>query len=111
AEFIDLPCPANYVLTIDQGNPCHPFCDINADGRIDSRDVTAFITAFFAQSPTADYNGDGVVDGQDLTAYLAGCQVTPGLTLSCAAAPSCATIEAEACGTSTNPGCDAPGGA
>jgi hypothetical protein len=44
--------------------------DVNNDGVLDQRDITAFISSFVARAPGADFNADGVVDGQDLRAFI-----------------------------------------
>lgn len=54
---------------------CPP--DFNDDGRIDTRDVLAFLGAWTAGDGSADWNGDGSVNAADVTAFLndwvAGC--------------------------------------
>jgi len=54
---------------------CRP--DINADGFVNSNDVFAFITLFFANDPQADYNADGFINTTDFfvffTEWFLGC--------------------------------------
>lgn len=56
-------------------SPC--LADINTDGSLDFFDVSAFLTAYAANDPTADFNADGIFNFFDvsafLVAYLAGC--------------------------------------
>lgn len=49
-----------------------PVCpaDFNADGRIDTRDVIAFLNAWSDGDPRADTNGDGTVDTRDVADFL-----------------------------------------
>ena len=60
-ESLSAPCPA----------------DLNGDGALNFFDVSAFLTAYQAQSPAADFNNDGVYNFFDvsafLTAFSAGC--------------------------------------
>jgi hypothetical protein len=54
---------------------CMP--DLNNDGSLDFFDVSAFLTAYAANDPTADFNADGSFNFFDvsafLVAYIAGC--------------------------------------
>ncbi len=45
--------------------------DLNADGSLDSVDVSIFIDAYLAVSPTADRNQDRMIDFFDVAAFLA----------------------------------------
>lgn len=53
------------------------FADLSGDGTLDSVDVSAFLTAYNAQDPTADFNADGSFNFFDVSAfieaYLNGC--------------------------------------
>ena len=44
--------------------------DFNHDGQVTVQDVFSFLTAWFAQSPSADVNGDGHVTVQDIFVFL-----------------------------------------
>lgn len=48
--------------------------DANADGAIDSTDISAFLTAWLAgvqtNTPDADFNADGQTDSADISAFL-----------------------------------------
>jgi|GEM_PF-4922144 len=46
--------------------------DINADGAVDTADLSQLITDYQTASPTSDLNGDGVVDTADLGQLIAG---------------------------------------
>jgi hypothetical protein len=60
---LETPCPA----------------DFNADGVLNSDDLSDYITAYFSEppDPAADFNGDGAINSDDLsdyiTAYFDGC--------------------------------------
>jgi hypothetical protein len=45
--------------------------DFNCDGALTSQDFFDFLSAFFAQTPTADFNHDGAVNSQDFFDFLA----------------------------------------
>jgi hypothetical protein len=59
------------------GNAKHCPADLNTDGVLDFKDVTAFIAAFNAQDPSADFTDDGSFDIFDVFAFInafnAGC--------------------------------------
>jgi hypothetical protein len=50
-------------------------CDFDGSGTINSADFFAYLTAFFANDPTADFDGSGVVNSADFFAFL-GCFFT-----------------------------------
>lgn len=47
-----------------------PSADLNADGRVDSRDLGILMSLWGSSGPTADINADGAVDGGDLAILL-----------------------------------------
>ncbi len=49
-------------------SPCPP--DLTNDGTLDSFDVSAFLTAYNAQDPTADFNADGSFNFFDVSAFV-----------------------------------------
>jgi hypothetical protein len=57
-----------------KGNPCP--CDFNSDNILNSQDFFDFLTAFFANQPSADYNDDNVINSQDFFDFLT-CFFTP----------------------------------
>jgi hypothetical protein len=58
-----------------QGDPCP--ADFNGDDTVNSQDFFDFLTAFFANQPSADFNSDQVINSQDffdfLAAFFDGC--------------------------------------
>ncbi|HZW08426.1 MAG TPA: FG-GAP repeat protein [Phycisphaerales bacterium] len=44
--------------------------DFNGDGRADTRDVVAFLSAWVAQDPSADFDGNGRITTRDVTEFL-----------------------------------------
>jgi hypothetical protein len=70
AELLEVP-----LCSLRAGGCCP--ADLTGDGEVDSGDLSAFVTAFLAQSAAADLTGDGQVDSGDLAAFvglfLAGC--------------------------------------
>jgi hypothetical protein len=56
-------------------SPCPP--DLTGDSTLDFFDVSAFLTAYNAQDPTADFNADSLFNFFDVSAFLnafnAGC--------------------------------------
>lgn len=59
--------PANQILRVEA--PAHP-ADFDASGTLDMFDVSAFVNALVAGSPTADANGDWRTDFFDLARFL-----------------------------------------
>jgi hypothetical protein len=64
-----------YVVVPLGGEPECP-CDFNADEILNSQDFFDFLTAFFANQPSADYNNDDVINSQDFFDFLT-CFFTP----------------------------------
>ncbi|USN99774.1 MAG: CRTAC1 family protein [Phycisphaeraceae bacterium] len=58
---------ANQVLTVRA--PFHPG-DFNGDDLLDLSDITDFVAAFNARSPSADLNGDGLHSLNDLSTFV-----------------------------------------
>ena len=54
---------------------CRP--DFNGSGMLDSQDFIDYLSAFFAEDPSADFNDDGGISSQDFfdfsTAFFTGC--------------------------------------
>jgi len=57
-------------LTVQLQNGAQCAADFNQNGSVDVADIFAFLSAWFAQSPTADTNGNGQVQVDDIFAFL-----------------------------------------
>lgn len=71
--------PADVYVVLNPTTPPNPCpADFDADGVVNSQDFFGFLSAFFAQAPSADFNHDSAVNSQDffafLQAFFEGCQ-------------------------------------
>lgn len=64
------------IAGVDPTPPC--LADFNGDGSLNFFDISAFLTAFSNQDPSADFTGNGTFNFFDISAFLqifvAGCQ-------------------------------------
>jgi hypothetical protein len=51
-----------------RAEPC--YADFNGDGRVDTRDVLAFLNAWNARDAASDCDGNGVIDTRDVLCFL-----------------------------------------
>jgi len=67
SNALDAEDSASFELELRMGCPG----DFDFDGTIGSPDLFGFLTAYFAQDPSAEYTGDGAVTSEDFFVFLA----------------------------------------